>query len=404
MSVLTMVLLGLVSVSVVLTAVTQLAAHLVLRRRRPRVPEASLPPISVLKPMKGLDEGLEENLRALAAQDYPRFELLCGTRDPHDPALDVARRVAADFPGVVRVVSGPGVAALNPKVSNLIEIAQHARFGTRLISDSNVRPRPGYLRAMASELVQPGVGLVHSVLAGTGEESLGALFENLHLNAWLAQAVSGADALAGHACVVGKSILYRHGDLQALGGLESVKDVLAEDYLLGQTFQEAGFEVRLSPFVLPTVSRKRSVGEFWARHLRWAQMRRWVSKRAYALELLSNPIPLLTLAIAVGLVAGLEAVGGPEVFLGLIFAGVLKCAADGLLFERLRAEPVPLRKLACIPVKDFMVLGMWLVGLGLRRIHWRGNVMWLAEGSNLLAHPPPRSLSALRARRARTVA
>lgn len=222
MSVLTMVLLLLAGVSVVLTAVTQLAAHLVLRRRRPRVPEAVLPPISVLKPMKGLDEGLEENLRALASQDYPRFEIVCGTRDPNDPALCVARRVAADFPHVVRVVSGPGVLALNPKVSNLIERSRHARFGTRLISDSNVRPRPGYLRAMASELVQPGVGLVHSVLVGTGERSLGALFENLHFNAWVAQAVSGADVLAGHACVIGKSILYRHGDLQALGGQEGL--------------------------------------------------------------------------------------------------------------------------------------------------------------------------------------
>ncbi|MBN1772994.1 MAG: glycosyltransferase [Deltaproteobacteria bacterium] len=373
-------LLGLGGLSLLLVALTCLAVHAALRRqlRRDRRTDPA-PPLSVLKPLKGLDEGLWDNLVALARQDYPEFEILLGAADAADPALRLADRLRREFPHVpIRVLVCDRPVGLNPKVNNLAVLAAAARHDLVLISDSNVRPDAGYLRAMAAELRDSRVGLVSSLLCGVGEHSTGALLENAQLNSFVAAAVAAGD-FVGHPCVVGKSVLLRRSQLETLGGWSAVADVLAEDYLLGRLYHRAGYRVALSAHPVPTLNRHWPIRRFLSRHLRWMMMRRHLNRLAYAGEPLLNPSVWFTGALLAG--AGLGAPTWLALAAGTGIAA--KAALDLGLARRLRGHGPGAVEVAWLPVKDLLVAGLWVVGLFRRRVVWRDNVFRIGPDSRV---------------------
>jgi ceramide glucosyltransferase len=353
--------------------------------RRKRLKAGPTPPISLLKPLKGLDDGLWENLLAFCDQDYPQYEILFGAEDPGDPALDLARRLQRARPGVqIRVVACSGQRGRNPKVRVLRGLLPHARHEYVLISDSNTRPGPGYLRATAAELRDPAVQMVTNPVVGIapGGETPGALLENLHTGVFVNQTAGFIRALTGRACVVGKSMLLSKRALEAVGGLRSVCSVLAEDYLLGRKFELAGFGVALCAFPIPTVVEDWPVQRFFERHLRWGQMRRRLGLLNFFSELLFNPILFLALALLAR---------GPEITpveaTAALTLAVAKLWLDAALLGALRGRALVLQDAAWIPLKDLLVAGLWCVALFKRTLSWRGNELRIGRKSRLFAAP-----------------
>jgi ceramide glucosyltransferase len=362
-----------------------------LRRRAAARPDkapsnATFPPISVLKPLKGADAELRENLEAILSQDYPEYEVLFAVEDPDDPAVAVVRALMRAHPErKTSLHVGGRRAGMNPKVSNLIPLAKRARHDLFLISDADVRPPRDYLKTLAMELAG-GADLVHNLPVITRQRTFGAVLEGLQMNAFVVATLCGAEVLRHH-CVVGKSMFFRKAHLDQLGGFETVKDVLAEDYALGNLFQRAGLSVRLSSQTLPVVQPARTFGSFVNRHLRWAQMRRWVSLRAYVCESFSNPVAWFL----VGLPLAHAATWGTRylAWLGvaLLVLG-LKCLADAVVIRVVSGRWPPLRHVAFIPFKDLVIALVWWIGLFDRRVNWRGNLMWIGPQSRLFPDPP----------------
>lgn len=357
-----------------LLVVAQISA--VGERRRPRV-EAVLPAVSILKPLKGADPGLEQNLDSFFRLEYPEHEIVFSIASASDPALAIARRVADAHPHVpATFVLGGGEPGQNPKVCRLMAALTRARHPLILISDGDVRVRPDFLEDSAAPFADPAVGLVSNLFVGRGGASLGARLENLHLNGFVMAGTAAVHRLLGRPCVVGKSMMLSREALAWIGGLAAVKDFLAEDYLLGEAVARAGFGVVLAPHLVSAHCERKPVRSFWDRHVRWARMRKKLAGPAYLFESLASPAPWALAALLFP---------GPEL-VRLAAAGLLalKIAAESAVLRRLGAGP-RLSDIPLLVLKDLAAFAVFWAGLLGNSTAWRGKRVRLGRRTLLVA-------------------
>lgn len=351
----------------------------VLRHRRPRpVQLRATPGVSILKPLCGHDDDLATHLELFATGlDSPDDELLLGVRSSRDGAFPVAREAARRWPGRVRVLLQRGEPGLNPKVNQLLTLAAAARHDLFVISDSNVQVGPGYLREIVAHLASPDVGLVTNPTVGVGENSLGALLDNLHMTAGIGAGMIAAKLLAGEALVVGKSMALRRADVEALGGFAAVKDVLAEDFVLGRLVPRLlGKRVVMASCPVFNVTRERTVVAFVQRFERWSVMQRQaVGTPVYLAQLLLQPTALA--------LAGFLVSPGASTALAWASCAAWKSACDALAVARLRPGRFPAAALAAAPLKDLLVAFAWAQGLVNDTVTWRGHRLRVLAGTRL---------------------
>ena len=368
------IVFGTVAFGAAVSTLFSFGATYYVTRRKKSVREYT-PPVTIFKPLKGCDEGLEENLRSFFRLDYPTFQLLFGVADPNDSAIAVVEKLLSEFPEQdAHLVVGNPPFGLNPKVENMSAMWPFRHHDVILISDSNVLVEPSYLRETTCYLGEPGVGLVTNMFAGVGEKSFGAAIENLHLNGYIAGGHASATVI-GITCVVGKSMLMPVHVLEAAGGLSGVRNLLAEDQALALRVVKAGYKVRLSHHVIKNINEHRGARWFLNRHSRWFKIRRRLAPTTYLLEPGAN-------LFMVGLIWALvsQSYLGLYGLLGLMTLGMVR---DAVLSKRLRGASYKLKYLLLSPVKDMFLVPVWFDALLNRRVQWRGNTFLIGKFTRL---------------------
>lgn len=347
-------------------------------RRQPRHPTRPLPGISILKPLCGLDDGLADNLRSFITLDYPDYEVLLGFRSATDAAFPLAREFADRYPQRFRIVFQVGEPGLNPKVNQLITLARSARHDLLLVSDASARALPGYLPEIAACFEDPEVALVTHPLVGVGEARLGSLCDNLYITSHISAGPIAAKEVQDQDIVVGKSMAFRRGDLDAMGGFTAAKDYLAEDYVMGRwTKSVLGKRVVIARTPVLTVSVGRSLAQYLERFERWAVMqRKAVGIVIYEVQTLMFP----TLYALFGYLL----FPSWKAFTLLVAITCCKMALDTIQLRIMRPGGFPLRKALAIPLADLLAGWAWVHGLHHDRVEWRGNLLEVTEGTRLI--------------------
>ena len=333
---------------------------------RPRPTPAHRPPVSVLKPLHGDEPGLEAALGTLCAQDYPRFEVICGVQDPADPAIAVVRRVQARFPGrAIRLVVDPSPHGANRKVANLINMLPLARHAVLAIADSDLVVPAGWLNRLAAALAPSEVGLVTTLYAGRPAD--GRLVQRLGAEAISHGFLPGAllaRALGRQDCL-GATMVLRRATLDRIGGLEALADHLADDNILGQLVRAQGLHVALADTVAETTVAESGLGPLWRHELRWARTIRALAPGQFAASGLQYGV--FWAMVAVGLA------GGAGWAWGVLALAWAARAAAGRGIDRALGLPLAFSApVWLLPARELMSAGLWLAAFAGNRVEWRG--------------------------------
>jgi ceramide glucosyltransferase len=342
-----------------------------------------LAPVSILKPLKGTDEGIDENFRSHCLQEYPAYEILFGVSDPEDPAIPWVERLQAEFPQrEIRLIHCPEKLGTNTKVSTLAQILPHARNRYLVVNDSDIRVPPDYLRRIMAALAGPNIGLVTCPYRGVANRTLGSRLESLGISTDFLPGVLVARKLEGIQFGLGSTLAFDRRHLEAVGGFEAFLDYLADDYQIGASIAAQGLAVRLASVTVDSYLPQYTLRGFLDHQLRWARTvrdsRRWGYLGLGAT--FGLPWALATVVLAGG-------AGWAWMVLGVV-ALLRTAVAIGVGRSVLRDHQV-LRLLAWLPLRDVLALWVWFKSFVGHTVAWRG-VSYTLKNGKLVSVAPNR--------------
>ena len=352
-----------------------LAAAAVVRSTARRAParNGAVPAVTILKPLYGDEPGLFENLASFCEQDYGgSVQIVFGLASPHDPAAAVAGRLRAAYPdAAIELVIDGRVAGSNPKVANLINMAPRIAHEIIVLADSDIRVQPDYLSRVVTALERFG-GVVTCPYYGI---STGSIWSRLSLmmidGHFLPSVMIGSRLKLSKPCL-GSTIALTRRSLAAIGSFEAVADCLADDHEIGARAARRGEPVTLLPFAVGHVCDERSLAELWRHEVRWALTIRSIDPLGYLGWILTHPLPLALIALALG-------GGWPAA--ALVFAALGGRALLLLVVER--GYGLPKHPIWLIPVRDLLSFAVFLAGFAARGVSWRGQRLRLMSQGTL---------------------
>jgi len=344
-----------------------------------RKPFVSWPPVTMLKPVHGLEKNQRENLRSACLQDYPLFQVVFSVQTPDDPAVPLLREIQREFgPESVTVVIGNRRAGSNGKINNMLGGLPYARHEILVISDSDVRLRPDYLRTIIAPLADPEVGCVCTLYKASCAETWFEKVELLTLNADFMASVIFAHVTGASKFCLGASVALRRSTLEEIGGLEALADYLVEDYEMGQRIWGSGKKISIVPYFIDTMVDLKSPSQWWNHQVYWNQNTRAARPVAFLATAIIRSTPF---ALLFASMRRLDGVG-----LAVLGAAILvRMATAAMTLGWGFRDREGLKSLALLPFRDLAGLVSWFLALTRKTTIWRGSKFTLTRDGRLVS-------------------
>jgi ceramide glucosyltransferase len=356
--------------------------------RKPENPSSSAsaknftPPVSLLKPVHGVDFGSVENFESFCRQNYPDYEILFAVNDDSDPAVPLIREVAARFPERnIRLISGAPQIGTNKKVNNLIELLRAARHEIIVLTDGDVRVLPNFLREVVAPFADPKIGAVTSFYRGIAQKNLAAELEAIGAASDFFAGVLVAEWMEGMSFALGASIATTKQWVVRMGSFQAIADMHSDDYELGHRIAKAGGKVMLSHELVWTMYPAQSASGFWNHQVRWSRTVRLCRPLSYLGLIFTHGLPW---AVAAALVAPTAKVAAVYLLTYLM----LRLVMAWIVGVRVSGDESVRKKLWLIPFRDAIYFVVWLASFTSNKIHWGEEQFTMREGRMT---PIPRS-------------
>ncbi len=365
------------------------------RRQRARKLPDYTPPVSLLKPLRGVDFASYENYSSFCRQDYPDYELLFGVNDAADQSVPLIHRLMAEFPNLrIRLLVGAETLGANRKVNMLARLSSEARHEILVLTDGDVRVSPNYLREVVAPFANLTTGAVTSFYRGIAEKNLGAELEAIGASSDFFAGVLMAEWTEGIHFALGASIVTTKRWLSKIGGFEPIASMLADDYELGLRIAKAGGGVLLSRESVWTMYPAQTAKSFWDHQVRWARTVRHCRPLSYFGLIFTMGLPWVLLAAFVAPTKWIAA----SYLLGYLVLRHLMAWIVGVWGV---SDDVLRRRLWLVPLRDAIHPAVWLAGFASNQITWGGERFTVERGrmepvtapgtADSTAAPSPRS-------------
>jgi ceramide glucosyltransferase len=379
--------IGLVS-STVFLFMTLVAEARFLRRAKAdqaavdSVPTSALPPVSILKPVHGAEEQLRANLESFFQQDYPDYEVIFGVRDAENPAARVAEEVRKRYPKIPSriIYSGPPEWP-NAKVYSLEKMIDASTRSYFIISDSDVRVAPDFLRNTITPLLDPKVGLITCMYRGIPASDFWSSMEALGLSVEMSSGVMVADMLEGMRFALGPAMAARRDAIDAIGGIAVTADYYSDDFELGNRIWAKGYKVLLSHHVVRNVLTPRPLLRTLGDQLRWMKSTRYSRPAGHVGSGLTYAVPF-------GILGLIGCIGLGRWKLGIAFLlaawlnRMIQSIAVGWGVAR---DPRAVALAWLYPIRDLLGFFTWLASYTSRKFFWRGEMYRFENGGRIVA-------------------
>jgi len=337
-------------------------------------PGSFTPPVSNLKPIRGIDPEAYENFASFCRQDYPDYELVFCVGAKDDPVVAVLEKLVNDFPQChIRILFGTDGNAANDKAAKLARLVSEAQYETLVISDSDVRARPDYLRTVVAPLADPKVGAVTCIYVPIEVKTLAESLQTIGMVSDFYAGILVDRQLGGMKVALGPTIATTRTRLAAFGGYRAIENQPGDDLLVGRLIAEQGYEVKLLPYTIQTVPDFHSISDLLRKRMRWIVVMRNMRPWGHLGLLLTQGLPWSLAAIAIHPTVAV-AFGYLGAYLGLRLMMTWHLGIRGLRDQSLW------RKMWLIPLCDAVAFFIWLISFGQNSFRWRGGEYYIRDG------------------------